>query len=84
MNDINSLLNQPVFYIILLIWSIFWKGWALWKSAGKKQLIWFVLLMVVNTVGILEIIYIFYLNRWDIDNGKVLGFLEKKFKKAKK
>ena len=81
MENIDSLLNRVEFIIPFLIWSIFWKGWALWRSAGKRQLIWFVILLTVNTMGILEIAYIFFLNRWDIDKGRVLAFLEKKFKK---
>jgi hypothetical protein len=76
-------MSQPQFYIPFLIWSIFWKGLALWKSANKKQLIWFILLLIVNTVGLMDIIYIFFLNRWDIDNGKILKYLEKVFKRAK-
>jgi len=83
MNYISSLMSQPQFYIPFLIWSIFWKGLALWKSANKKQLIWFILLLIVNTVGLMDIIYIFFLNRWDIDNGKILKYLEKVFKRAK-
>ncbi|HPT66220.1 MAG TPA: DUF5652 family protein [Candidatus Woesebacteria bacterium] len=84
MNNILSFLSQPQFYLPLLIWTLVWKGLALWKSANKRQLIWFILLLNVNTIGIFEIIYIFFLNRWDIDNGKILAFLNKKFKKDKK
>lgn len=84
MNNIVSLLNQPQFYIPFLVWSIFWKGLALWKSANKRQLVWFILLLVVNTFGLLEIVYVFFLNRWDIDNGKTLNYLEKKLKRTKK
>lgn len=80
----DSLLNRPEFYIPFVIWSVFWKGWALWKSANKKQLVWFIILLIINTVGILEIAYIFYFNRWGIDNGKILNYLEKKFKQIKK
>lgn len=43
----------------LLLWSIFWKGLALWHSGRRGQAWWFVILIVVNTVGILEIIYLF-------------------------
>jgi len=84
MNNIAYFLTQPQFYIPFLVWTIFWKGLALWKSAGKKQLIWFVLLLMLNTSGLLEILYVFFFNRWDIDNGKILNFLTKKFKKTKK
>ena len=80
MQQIYLLLSRPAFFIPLLIWSFFWKGMALWKSANKKHLVWFLIILIVNTLGILEIAYIFYLNRWDIDNGRILKFLENKFK----
>lgn len=77
-------LSQPQLILPFIIWSVFWKGWALWKSAGKRQLIWFIILLLFNTLGLLEIAYIFYLNKWGLDNGKLLSFLEKKFSKPKK
>lgn len=82
MNNIGEMLTKPEFYIPFLIWTMFWKGWALWKAANKRQLWWFAGLLVVNTMSILEIAYIFFLNRWDIDNGKTLRFLEKRIKKS--
>jgi methionyl-tRNA synthetase len=45
--------------LILVLWSIIWKGIALWKSARNESKVWFVIMLIVNTVGILEIIYIF-------------------------
>ena len=44
---------------IFLLWSLFWKGLALWHSGRKGSGWWFVILFLVNTVGILEIIYLF-------------------------
>jgi len=49
--------NSPIFYL-LLIWALIWKGIALWRSARNNQLAWFVALLIVNTLGILEIIYL--------------------------
>ncbi len=43
----------------LLLWEGFWKGLALWHSARRGQPWWFVILIVVNTAGILEMIYLF-------------------------
>ncbi len=43
---------------ILIIWSTIWKGIALWKAARSKQRVWFIILLIVNTAGILEIIYL--------------------------
>ena len=45
--------------IAAAIWTLPWKGVALWRSAGNKQLAWFVCIFIFNTLAILEIIYIF-------------------------
>jgi methionyl-tRNA synthetase len=45
--------------IVIVVWSIIWKLLALWKSARKNQPVWFILLAIINTVGILEILYIY-------------------------
>jgi len=45
--------------IILIVWSAIWKGIALWKAGRNNQIKWFVVLFILNTAGILEIIYIF-------------------------
>lgn len=44
---------------LLLIWSLFWKGWALWQAAKNEEKVWFTVFLVVNTAGILEIVYLF-------------------------
>ncbi len=46
-------------FAALLIWSLIWKGLALWKAARRGEWVWFVVLLLVNTLGILEILYIF-------------------------
>lgn len=84
MNSLTSFLNNPIFFTPFLIWITVWKGLALWKSASKKQLWWFLALLTINTLGILEIVYILYLNKWDIDKGKTLKFFENKFKRIEK
>jgi hypothetical protein len=35
-----------------------WKGLALWAAGKRKEKTWFIVLFLVNTVGILEIIYL--------------------------
>ena len=44
---------------LLVAWSIPWKGVALWKAARNSSKPWFIVLLLVNTLGILEILYIF-------------------------
>ena len=41
------------------VWSLFWKGLALWHSARRAEQWWFVALLFINTLGILEMIYLF-------------------------
>lgn len=49
--------DSPLLWAIL-IWSIAWKGVALWNAARRGQLGWYVSLLIINTLGILEIIYL--------------------------
>lgn len=57
---INPPFEQTILIYVLLIWSLIWKGIALWKSAKQNQRNWFiVLLLPIGTVGILEIVYLF-------------------------
>jgi len=49
--------------IIIAIWDIIWKGIGMWKSARSRQLAWFVIMFILNTVGILPIIYLLYFQK---------------------
>jgi len=55
--------SHPWVLALLLVWVLPWKGYALWKSARNSQSGWFVVLLVVNTLAILEIIYIFFFSK---------------------
>jgi methionyl-tRNA synthetase len=68
---IQAILNMnPYLLMLILAWSLVWKGLALWKSARRKELAWFVILLVVNTLGILEILYIFLFSKLELDGKK--------------
>ena len=46
--------------IPLVLWSAVWKGIAImWKAAQRDQLGWYIALLIINSVGLLPIIYIF-------------------------
>ena len=47
------------FVLLAVVWSLLWKGLALWRAAKRGEKIWFVVFLLVNTLGILEIIYLF-------------------------
>lgn len=50
--------TNPSAFILFGIWELVWKGFALWKSAHNNQRYWFVILLLVNTLGILPIVYL--------------------------
>lgn len=45
--------------ILLALWVLPWKGVALWKAAKRHEVWWFVAILVLNTLALLEIFYIF-------------------------
>ncbi len=51
--------QHPWIMTVLTLWVAIWKGIALWKAAQRNELYWFLALLVVNTLGLLEIVYIF-------------------------
>ena len=42
------------------LWTIVLKGLALWHAARGSQKGWFIVLLIINTLGILEIIYLIW------------------------
>lgn len=65
-NGFGFLSNHPIFgmfFIPLMIWSLCWKGYALWTAAKKDSKPWFIALLIVNTMGILEILYIYIFSK---------------------
>ena len=42
----------------LVIWEVIWKIIGMWKSARNNQLAWFICIAILNTIGLLPIIYI--------------------------
>ena len=49
---------------LLFVWTMGCKGYGLWVAAGKKQPFWFILMFLSNTMGLLELVYIFYLSKY--------------------
>ncbi len=48
---------------LVVVWEMVWKGIALWRAGGNGHLVWFIVLLIFNTLGILPIIYIFAFSR---------------------
>lgn len=49
--------------VVIAIWSSIWKGLALWRAARNGDNVWFVILLFVNTLGILEMSYLAYFGK---------------------
>lgn len=48
-----------VLLVLIVLWTLFWKGYAVWTAVKNNHKGWFVAVLVFNTFGILEIIYLF-------------------------
>ena len=60
MNPMQAFFSQnPWLLAVIQLWVIPWKGFALWIAARRSEKWWFIALLLLNTLGILEIIYIF-------------------------
>ncbi|NTU66637.1 MAG: hypothetical protein HGB08_01810 [Candidatus Moranbacteria bacterium] len=51
--------NYVLLLIAVSVWTIPWKGIALWRAAKNNDRAWFLAILILNTLAILEILYIF-------------------------
>lgn len=59
----------------MTIWSLAWKGVSCWTAARKEQNWWFIALLLLNTIGVLDMIYLFFVARIQ-DKKKIDGVSE--------
>lgn len=52
-----------LFIILVVVWSLYWKGRALWRAAHNEDRGWFIAILLINTVGILEIFYLYVISK---------------------
>lgn len=50
--------TQMILLSIVILWDLIWKGLALWRASQLGQHSWFIVLLVLNTVGVLPIAYL--------------------------
>jgi hypothetical protein len=60
---IQNLGSYILIITILILWSIPWKAVALWKAARSGQKGWFIVLVLVQTLAVLDILYIAFFNK---------------------
>jgi len=67
MNNNYTALFAAIWFLPLFIfaaaWTLTWKGLALYRAAQNRSPVWFIVLLLVNTLGVLEIIYYFAISK---------------------
>jgi len=53
------LIENQWLILLTICWVLPWKAVALWRAAKNNHKIWFIVLFLLNTLGVLEIVYIF-------------------------
>lgn len=84
MNQFYQLSGMMMFGLILVsIWSLIWEGLGLWHSAQNRQKGWFLAILILNTLGLLPIIYLIWFKQKEKTEGKaaVKKIIVKKKKK---
>lgn len=55
--------NDSAWILLAALWTLPWKGVALWTAARRGDQKWFIALLIINTLGLLEILYIFVFSK---------------------
>lgn len=63
--------NNVWFFVVIFLADYVLKAIALWIAARKNSKIWFILLLILNTAGILPLFYIFYFSKKDFSSRDV-------------
>jgi hypothetical protein len=64
--------------LALQLWTIPWKGFSLWLASKNDHKLWFIALLLLQTLGILDIIYIFIIAKYRFNLRKVTSLKAKK------
>ncbi len=51
--------NNLFLFVLIMLWVLPWKIYSLWTAAKRGDKKWFIILILVNSLAILDIIYIF-------------------------
>lgn len=63
--------NIVIYLLPIIIWELYWKGVGLWRAAKLDHKKWFIAILILNTLGILPIIYLLILrNKKSKSNSK--------------
>lgn len=61
MRDVPA--SGRVLVVAVVAWSLAWKGASMWRAARNGSKPWFVALLLSNTLGALDALYLFGIDR---------------------
>lgn len=74
--DFSTIINSPYFIVLIYI-SVLLKGVALWRAGTQRQRNWFIALLVINLVGILELVYLFKFSKKPLTLGEIKSWVKR-------
>jgi len=57
------LMTTIAILVLLIFWELIWKAIALWKAGRNNQLVWYIFIFILNTLGILPILYLLFFQK---------------------
>lgn len=63
LNHMEQLTQNSLVLLVIVLWTLPWKGYALWIAARKGSKPWFIAILILNTLAILEILYIYIFSK---------------------
>lgn len=61
--ELNLSTGFLVFILVLMIWETIWKFLGMWRSAKNNSVVWFIVIGVINSLGILPILYLYVFSK---------------------
>jgi hypothetical protein len=57
--------------VVLALLDVALKGWGMWRAARMSKKVWFIALLIVNSIGILPVIFLLLTNtEYERSHGK--------------
>ncbi|MFH1188659.1 MAG: DUF5652 family protein [bacterium] len=57
----TSMMDQNFgLFLLVAIWEMIWKGFALWKASQRSEKGWFIAILCINSAGIFSILYLLF------------------------
>ncbi len=73
--------QRPFWFIIALlivgVWTLIWKGIGLWYSAKHQQKGWFITILIIDSLGLLPIIYLLWFKPEEKEESEEIGTVKR-------